>query len=471
VKQKIIFFELNEVPFRILDEFCRWRPDSNLARLLPRCTQFETVTEDEGHLSPWVTWPSLHRGVANSRHGICEFGQDLNETNREFPPIWQLLARQGVGVGVFGSMHSYPPEIEGGEFAFYVPDTFAAGSECFPKQLSAFQEFNLAMVQGSARNVSRHIAWKPALSLLARAPFLGLTGRTMFELGKQIVSEKLEPMRRVRRRTSQVVLAFDLFMHQLKKHRPAFTTFFTNHVASSLHRYWAAAFPEDYSENRYDDQWRAAYGGEIEFTMTWFDRFFGRLVKFVNASQDYRLMIATSMGQEATDAKPSSRVLYCTAPDRFMSALGVAPGDWTSRPAMAPDVCVHVQPAAIDRFRTNLHALHVESEPIGIAEKDNGFFRLRFGVAPADESRAGCTLHGEQRAASDLGLSWIEIEDQTNTNAYHIPQGMLLEYNPHAAAGSARRTQISTLDVAPYLLRHFGVRTPDYMQRQVLRAA
>src|SRR6516164_8196265 len=63
VQQKVIFFELNEVPFRILDEFCRWRPDSNLAKLLPRCTQFETVTEDEGHLSPWVTWPSLHRGI------------------------------------------------------------------------------------------------------------------------------------------------------------------------------------------------------------------------------------------------------------------------------------------------------------------------------------------------------------------------------------------------------------------------
>jgi hypothetical protein len=39
-------------------------------------------------------------------------------------------------------------------FSFYVPDTFAAGSECFPKKLESFQKFNLAMARDNSRVVN-----------------------------------------------------------------------------------------------------------------------------------------------------------------------------------------------------------------------------------------------------------------------------------------------------------------------------
>jgi len=40
--RKVILFELNEVPYRIVDEFCAWRPRSSFARTLPACRQYET---------------------------------------------------------------------------------------------------------------------------------------------------------------------------------------------------------------------------------------------------------------------------------------------------------------------------------------------------------------------------------------------------------------------------------------------
>jgi predicted component of type VI protein secretion system len=40
---------------------------------------------------------------------------------------------------------------------------------------------------------------------------------------------------------------FDIFMNQLERTKPGFTTFFTNQVASSMHRFWAASFPEEYA--------------------------------------------------------------------------------------------------------------------------------------------------------------------------------------------------------------------------------
>ena len=82
--RKIVFFELNEVPYRVVDDFCERRPDSALARLLPRSAQYETRCEDEGKLQPWVTWPSVHRGVNNIRHGLAHLGQSNQDFVRSF---------------------------------------------------------------------------------------------------------------------------------------------------------------------------------------------------------------------------------------------------------------------------------------------------------------------------------------------------------------------------------------------------
>ena len=78
MSKKVILFELNEVPFRILDEFARWRPGSTFARRRAEFRQFETHTEDTHHLSPWLTWPSLYRGVNDETHQVYNFGQDLS---------------------------------------------------------------------------------------------------------------------------------------------------------------------------------------------------------------------------------------------------------------------------------------------------------------------------------------------------------------------------------------------------------
>jgi hypothetical protein len=70
-----------------------------------------------------------------------------------------------------------------------------------------------------------------------------------------------------------------IFMHQLETKRRDFATFFTNHFASSMHRYWAAAFPTDYNEFKYTAEWIDTYRGGIAWTMNKADHLFGRLVR------------------------------------------------------------------------------------------------------------------------------------------------------------------------------------------------
>ncbi len=293
--KKVIFFELNEVPWRVVEDFVRDHPMSNLATMLPEMTKFQTHTEDK-NLSPWVTWPTVHRGVSDAEHGISDFGQDLTDVDRDHPPIWEILVQNGVSTGVFGSFHTYPLPKDVERYDFYVPDVFAAGCECFPKKFEAYQEFNLTMSRASARSVGS-VPLGAAAKILLKLPGLGLKPRTAFDLASQLVDERLQNWKRIRRRTYQVVLAFDLFMKELNRKKPQFVTFFTNHVASSMHRYWAARYPSDYDVFGYSDDWRSTYDHEIDWTVGKFDEMLGRLKTFARQNPDYSLWILSSMGQ------------------------------------------------------------------------------------------------------------------------------------------------------------------------------
>ena len=162
---KIILFELNEVPWRVIRDYTRDYPESTLARLLPKLRKYETHTEDE-ELNPWATWPSVHRGVADKYHNIVNFGQDLSEINEVYPPVWDIVSKAGVRTGVFGSFHTYPPPINGGQYDYYVPDVFAIGSECFPQSIEKFQDWQLAMARSSARSVDKSLPIKKTLRFL-----------------------------------------------------------------------------------------------------------------------------------------------------------------------------------------------------------------------------------------------------------------------------------------------------------------
>ena len=138
---KLICYELNEVPWRVVDHYIQKCPNSSLGSLLSRSAQFTTNCNDHGELHPWSTWPTLHRGVSNEVHQIRFLNQDLEPANG-WPPVWDILTRNGITTGIFGSLQSYPPVVSD-NMLFHIPDTFAAGPETIPDRFEAFQAFNL----------------------------------------------------------------------------------------------------------------------------------------------------------------------------------------------------------------------------------------------------------------------------------------------------------------------------------------
>ena len=461
--KKVVFYELNEVPRRVLMDYTTANPQSALAQIVRQSDFYETVTEDKGHLSPWITWPTLHRGVTNEKHTIQNFGQELAEVNQEYPNYTELLARAGVKVGVFGSLHTYPLPADISRYAFYVPDTFANGAECFPDALTCFQDFNLKMVDSSGRNVNKGLNIKAALPFLAKAPLLGVKLDTAYRLAKQIVSEKIWPSRVVRRRTSQMQLAFDLFMQQLDRHKPDLSTFFTNHVASSMHRYWPAKYPDDFQDLELTPEWHATYNAEIDFTMAEADRQLAKLLAFVKANRDYTLLIASSMGQAAVDRSTSVKTqLLITDLSKFMTAMGVSPSQWQPRRAMVPMYMVVIDDAIADIARANLSKLSIAGAPVEVTDLGNNVLQIFFQVENPDRSQLTVLLDGRVKELSDVGLGIIDIEDESGSYAYHIPEGILLVFDPSDPVAKDCG-QISTTKIAPAMLENFKIQPPAYM--------
>ena len=465
--RKIIFFELNEVPWRIIDYYTQKYPDSALAQKLPQCYQYETHAVDSV-LSPWITWATLHRGVAANYHTIHHFNQNLTKINLEFPPIWQILSSNGFKTGVFGSLHSYPLPDNLNNYTFYVPDSFATNSECFPEKLSVFQEFNLSMARNSARNVSTKFPIEATLKLLTHLPALGLRVSTLLDTAKQLLAEQFKPYRKNRRRTYQTVLAFDLFLKQLKTTKPDFATFFTNHVASSMHRYWAALFPQDYEKFGYNSEWVSKYNGEIDFAMSKFEQFFTQLIRFVDSNPEYTLWIASSMGQSATTAWMVKTQLNLTHAAKLMSALDIPDDAWCQTPAMFPEFGIVVKEEWVEQFRDRLSQLSIEGRFVEFAQKEDGLFAVFFGQVNLPQKRiTNALFKGRSVPLEQFGLENILIEDETNTNAYHVNSGSLLIYNPQDTKHKEIRKQISCLDIAPMLLQNFSVNIPQHMSQIV----
>ena len=462
----MVIYELNEVPRKLFEFYANSHPKSAFARLMERSTLFETQAADVGELSPWITWPTMHRGVSNIDHEISDLGQDLAKVNEDYPSIHSLLASQGVRVGVFGSLQSYPLPKNLNDFAFYVPDTFAAGPECFPEELSVFQAFNLSMVERNARNVTLGIAGKDAYRFIIQSAKLGLTADTGLKLLRQLFNERINSHRLVRRRTSQVELAFDLYMRQLKKTQPDISFFFTNHLASSMHRYWPAIFPEDYEEGMFAEEWRKKWAGEIPHAIKVANAQLERLLRYAD-KEGRELIVCSSMGQAAVkNTHPVESEILITNIKTLMGYLGLAPSDWEPRLSMAPQVVVTPKTLTAQERLNRLKDISINGKQIKCIKTSTG--EIRISLAISNQEKIVALDRGKEVSPTDLGIRNVYLQDAAASYAYHVPEGVLLHYDPNRRTrntGVKTWEPISVLDFAPSVMRRFGKAPPSYMTR------
>lgn len=472
--QPLILYELNEIPWRVIDWYVQQRPSSTFAALVNSSETYTTVTKDEGELHPWTTWPTLHRGVYNTRHNIRFINQDLKEADR-FPPVWKTVREAGKKVGVFGSLQSYSALHDG--YTFYVPDTFAPGCKTWPPEYSAFQRFNLRQTQQDGAQASPVTIDSSVMSDVFNMLRTGLSIKVCRTLAMHLANERLNPLYRSRRSVLQAVVAFDIFKHALNKTRPDFCTFFTNHLAGMMHRYWKYTFPEDFrfTVRSSTDKF---YAGSIRFAMDVADTQLSYLIKYVD-SRGGVLMLASSMGQEAIDRGEYHGEWRIKDVPKFLSSIG-----WTSPVqnllAMQPDFNFAFDSEADAKRFMELTACLVDENNASIWKKGRQIgATINLGLSPSKEAVLAGTVTlsppGKPRRKLKIADMGIQILNRDPGTGYHQPRGVLLLYGAEIKHDDAR-TEIELTAVRSSILQMMDLRqeactsNPDDQRSDLIQA-
>ena len=362
---KLIIYELNEVPRRLWDFYVNKNPNSAFAKVNKYGSIINTITKDKGELSPWITWPSVHRGVYNEQHKITSINQDLS-FSKTFRPVWEILDEKSIEIGLFGSLQSFPP-IKSKNIKFYLPDTFAPSPDAFPKNLEIFQDFNLLMTNKN-KAISRGISLKEIKKFLN----LLLKGLISKKVGLKIIfhifKEKLNPKYKTRRSTMQNVLSFDIYLRFLKKYQPKYTSYFTNHVAGMMHRYWRDLFPNDFNNLNFRKD--SFHSNTIMNAMNLANDNLRELINFSDKS-GYNIWIVSSMGQSAIDRGEYYPELILKDLKKLIFEIGLEPENYKLLPAMQPDYCIKCKDKdSLYKLRNNFKLLKDNEGQILIEERD-----------------------------------------------------------------------------------------------------
>lgn len=450
---RLVIYEINELPMRLLNLYLSVNPTGCLAGLVKEGLLQNTFCPNEGELHPWSTWPTFHRGISNQSHGINFINQDIQQANSLYPPIWEILNRLGITTGIFGSLQSYPPSPSPLSL-FYLPDTFSPTPQAYPKSLELFQRFNLKLV-------SRSKAAPGSLELSDLINFLILilnrsfSYNCLFRISKQLLLEKLSSRENVKRSIYQSVLGFDLYYKHLMCYQPQFSTYFTNHLAGVMHRYWAHLFPEDFSSDFIVNKY---YADLIFFALDVANDHLCKLKRLCDHS-DYNLLVVSSMGQNSVNRGLYYPEYFLDRPSLFLHALSLCSSNYNVLLSMQPDVIIEcASVSARDDLLRSIRLLTDSSfNPIIIHRYSNESLRVNLSLttSTSDDAKDILFYNNTPFHPSLFGLSLISRHPGT---AYHIPEGISLAYGTRLCSilNSFGTSTISTTDFKDVILAYYG---------------
>lgn len=451
----ILLLEMNEIPWRVIDLYKSDARFPHITRFFNEATTYTTMAVDEGELSPWVTWPSLHRGLSNTEHGILNLGQDPGTFKGT--PIWEEYRARSLPIGLCGSLQSWPPQ-DPGTGGFYIPDTFAHDERCIPAYVEPLQRFNLGQVRKNGRVLqSRSFSVAEGIRTMLALPRLGIRFGTVAAIVAQLWGERRDQSLLARRSIFQTVLFWDIFKSLFNpKNPPAFSTFFTNHVAGVMHRYWHHTFPEDFGNKFAADA--KPHKATMDFAMGYVDRMLKDAFDFQNKNPDLAVVFATSMGQAAVN-RDKHEGFEASVPDiaALMRVMGLSEGLYRTLIAMVPQIAVDVDDAA---HRAQLlarltAARTVSGVPLFTVQEIGSSLSITICTPSLADIHAGrfTTSEGTSYAWAEAGIAMNPVEPGT---AYHIPEG-ILAVRRVGVAGKDARTVVSADRVKTLLMQWAGL--------------
>jgi len=281
----------------------------------------------------------------------------------------------------------------------------------------------------------------------------------LLHLGREIVN----PHYRTRRPFLQPLLSFPIYQRLLKRTKPDFSTFFTNHVAGSIHRYWRYLFPSDSSTPLAVSRRAATFHSHSNIKgLDIVDKQIASLLPFLQA-ENGTLLLASSMGQQAIDRGSYVPELLLQKPRRLLALLGLSTAEYVSVPAMQPDYCFHcsgtkARDDLIKAVSTLLDSKGSQVVQVRYYNTGNVVNLILKHSLSASQSRE-LFIDGKPHSLSSLGFALISRDPGTG---YHNPEGFLLSYGHRQEHFKSDNHVLDTTRISPLILSFFGVPAPGF---------
>ena len=281
----MIVIEANEIPKEVFEWYAK-NSNGILSKTINSFGIVKTLLDDEEEefLYPSQAWASISTGLPASTHKIRWY----NDAKEDTKFYWRELVKKNKSVGLMNVLHTGSiSNKESLKYDFIFPDFFSLKPEVNIKQYRNFQIFNHNMSVSSGRKTSKKTLLLNAIKSFIRRPIPSSWGISFIDFSKWIniilsIKNDSEVLR-----NAQFILQQRIFLNINKQNLGNdLLVFFTNHVASCLHRNFHDL--NDYSENKDKKE-------KIYQSMGIFDDFLKELRK-INPNRE--IVIISAMGQK-----------------------------------------------------------------------------------------------------------------------------------------------------------------------------
>ena len=189
-----------------------------------------------------------------------------------------------------------------------------------------------------------------------------------------------------------------------------------------MHRYWEAAFPKDYDLQTQSKKWIKRYKHEIDFAMQSTEKIIRDLLNYSKTRPNCEIWICTSMGQGPIQNYESiSSQLILNDKDKFFGYFNLDSKKFNIKPTMMPRFTFESNDKSnIELLKKKLNNLKLNGKNIQQMSVGKTLtIKLEHINTEPDFKYNGFSIKDL------LGMKMIEIEDNSGSSAYHVPEGCL----------------------------------------------
>jgi hypothetical protein len=289
MSKQLLFLEFNEISLESVKHYCAQGRLPNFQELIERNGYSLTTSESSyDHLEPWIQWVTAHTGLTFSEHGVFRLGDIVS---RDLPQIWELLEEQGLRVGAVCPMNA---KHRLRNPAFFIPDPWTRTATSGPKLLKLLSE---AISQAVNDNAQNRLTLSSAATLIAGLVRYARPANYLRYL-KLAATSVGRPWRKA---LLLDLLLADIYVQQMKRTQPHFSTLFLNAGAHIQHHYMFSSAA--YRGIHRNPQWYSPAGVDPVYeAYELYDHLLGNIRREFPSA---RLMLATGLHQV-----PHAQVTY-----------------------------------------------------------------------------------------------------------------------------------------------------------------